>query len=512
MDKLIDRFKRKLQPFIFVLMISPALSSCMVGPNYHTQKAPDVTTYNAHPLPSRTARTPQAGRAGQSQLYVYGRDIPSEWWEIFKSPTIDDLVRAGMQNSPTLASAQAALRQAQETLNAQIGNLMFPAFDAGLSGQRQRFAGATFGSGIPSNIFNVFNTGVSVSYTLDVFGASRRQLEALRAQVDYQQFIVIATYLTLTTNIVTTAFTIASYEAQIKATQRLIKDEEGQLYILKQQYRLGGIPNTTVLTQQTLVDQTRASLPPLQKSLSQSQHALAVLIGQFPNTPMPSINLDKLVLPKEIPVSLPSKFVQQRPDVRAAEALLHAASAQVGVATANLFPQFNITGVDGWTSSVLSSLIQPVNKAWSITGQITQPLFHGGALFATRRAAIAAYDQAFAQYKQVLLEAFQNTADSLRAIETDARTFKAAKAAEKAAYRNVVITTQQYRDGGVAYINLLNAQQQYQQTRIASIQAQAQRYADTAALYQSLGGGWWNRNARQCPDSLNPINASLTCP
>ena len=488
------------------------LSGCMVGPDFHTPKAPAVTSYDARPLPAHTAGLASAGRAGKSQTYLYGRDIPAEWWQLFHSPAIDQLVRTGMANSPTLAAAQAALRQAQETLNAQIGNLLFPAFNLGLSGERQRFAGSSFGGDIPSSIFNLFNTTVNVTYTLDIFGGSRRQIEAYRAQVDYQQFQVLATYLTLTSNIVTTAFTVASYESQIKATKDLLRSEVGQLSILKKQYRLGGIASTNVLTQQTLVDQTRATLPQLQKSLSLSQHALAVLIGHFPNTPMPSINLDKLVLPKNIPVSLPSKFVEQRPDIRASQATLHAASAQIGVATANLLPQLTISGNDGWTSSVLSTLFQPGNKVWAYGGQLAQPIFHGGALIAQRRAAIAAYDQALAQYQQTLLLAFKNTADALRAIETDARAFRDAKSAERAAHENLVITSNQYKDGGVAYLNLLTAQQQYQQTKLASIQAQAQRYADTAALYQALGGGWWNRKYNQCPDRLNPINVSLTCP
>lgn len=513
MDDLISWFKREWHHATAFLVIGSLLSGCMVGPNFHTPKSPDVARYTAKPLPAHTANTNAGGNAGKSQTYAYNRDIPAEWWQLFHSPAIDELVRTAMRNSPTLVSAQAALRQAQETLNAQIGNLLLPGFDTTVGGQRQRFAGATFGGGAPTSLFNLFNATVSVAYNLDIFGGSRREIESLRAQVDYQQFQLLATYLTLTANIVTTAVSIASYEAQIKATEALIKDEAGQLHILEQQFRLGGIAKPNVLTQQSLVDQTRATLPPLQKSLALAQHSLATLIGVFPNTPMPRINLNSLKLPTELPVSLPSNLVRQRPDVRAAEALVHAASAQIGVATANLFPSFNITGNFGWTSSVASNLFEPFNKAWLIGGSVSQPLFHGGALFAQRRVAIAAYEQSLAQYKQALLLAFQNTADSLRALETDARTFKAAKNAEISAYQAFRITNQQFRDGGVAYIDLLNAQQQYQQTVIASIQAQAQRYADTVALFQSLGGGWWNRKLTQCPDpSVNPINASLTCP
>lgn len=508
----IRRSKCKLQPLATMCVAACFLSGCMVGPDFHTQKAPDVKSYNAHPLPTKTASAPTKNAAGNAQTYVFNQDIPFDWWEIFHSDTINELVKTGLHNSPTITAAQASLRNAQEILNENVGNLLFPAVNVGTGGTRQRFAGSTFGNSVPASLFNVFNVTASISYTLDVFGGSRRQLEALSAQVDYQQFELLATYLTLTSNIVTTAFTIASYEAQIKATNDLIAAEQGQLDIIRKQYQVGGVAGTNVLTQQTLVDQARASLPPLQKSLSQARHAMAVLLGDYPDTPIPSINLSQLKLPKTVPVSLPSQFVRQRPDVRASEALLHVASAQVGVATANLFPSFNLNANYGWNSPLASNMFAPINKAWLYGGTITQPLFHGGALQSARRASIAAYDQALAQYKQTLLQAFQNAADALRAIETDARTFKEAKAAENAAYRNFKITSEQYRDGGVSYLNLLTAQQQYQQTVIASVQAQAQRYSDTAALYQALGGGWWNRRQQICSDPINPKHASLTCP
>lgn len=510
MDDVLVWLKRDWRRLSVTMVSTIYLSGCMVGPNFHSPKSPDVTAYTAKPLPGSTVSVIRGGNAGKSQVYVYGRDIPAEWWQLFHSSEIDQLVKLGIQNNPDLTAAQAALRQAQETLYAQFGNLMIPGFDGNFGAQRQRFSGSTFGGGVPSSVFNVFTLNVKVAYTLDVFGGSRRELESLRAQVDYQQFLVIATYLTLASNIVNTAITIASYEEQIKATKALIAAEQAQLNILRKQYYFGGIANTNVLQQQTLVDQAKATLPPLEKSLSQSRHAMATLIGEFPNTAIPSINLNKLNLPHAIPVSLSSNLVKQRPDVRAAEALLHSASAQIGVATANLFPQFDISGAYGWTNAVLSSLFGPNNKAWAIAMQATQPLFHGGALFAERRAAIAVYDQSLAQYKQTLLTAFQNTADSLRAIDRDAVTYKEAKSAEISARDALAIIRKQYKDGGVAYLNLLTAEQQYQQTRIASIQAQAQRYADTVALYQALGGGWWNRSQAQGLDPVNTTHASLS--
>lgn len=484
----------------------------MVGPNFHTPPSPKLESYNAKPLPKRTATTPHAGSAGKSQTYVFDRDLAADWWTMFHSKEINELVNAGIANSPTIDAAQAALRAAKETLNEQIGNLLFPSVGFNGEGYRQRLSGLNYGTDSASQIYNVFSASVNVAYTLDVFGGSRRQLEALRAQVDYQQFQLLGTYLTLTTNIVATAITAASYEAQITTTKELISTLQNQLNIMRKQYQYGGIANTDLLTQTTLLEQTKATLPQLEKLYSQTRHALDTLIGAYPDTPLPVIHLNKLALPGELPVSLPSQLVRQRPDIRASEALLHAASAQIGVATANLFPTFAIGGNYGYTGTVASSLFQPINKTWAYGMQLSQPIFRGGALFAARRVAIAQFDQAMAQYKETLLTAFQNTADSLRALETDARTFRDAKAAERAASDNLHITQLQYRDGGVAYLNLLTVQQQYLQTRINSIKAQAQRYADTVALYQSLGGGWWNRKYIQCPDPLNSVNASLKCP
>ncbi|MBX3709147.1 MAG: efflux transporter outer membrane subunit [Gammaproteobacteria bacterium] len=478
---------------ILIAIFSMMLTSCMVGPDFHSPASPRVRSYTRKNMPAKTVQTPSAGKSGQAQTFVYGRNIPAEWWYLFRSPEINQLITTGLSNSPNLASSYAALRAAQEALNAQIGNSLFPAFNVGLTGQRQRNSGVPIGTNTPSSIFNLFNASVSVSYTLDVFGGARRQIEGLRAQVDYQQFQLIAAYLTLTSNIVTTAVTVASLQEQIEATHELIQAQENQLLILEKQFRLGGISRENVLTQQTLVNQTRATLPPLEKSLSQSRHALLVLVGNFPNGPLPTIKLGALILPAELPVSLPSNLVRQRPDVRASEALLHAASALIGVATANLFPQFIINGNDGWESAVLSNLFNTSSKVWSISGGITQPLLHGGALLAQRRQAIAAYDQAAAEYRQTVLQAFQNVADTLRALEADARALRAQKRAENSARDNLYLTRKQYLLGGASYLSLLNAQQQYQTIRIAVIQAQAARYNDTAALFQALGGGWWNK-------------------
>lgn len=487
-------FKSCIHIPLAIALFSAAVTGCMVGPDFHSPRSPKVQKYTESTLPKRTVSTPAAGKGGKSQAFIAGKDISAEWWYLFRSPALNQLITTGLANSPNLAAAYAALRQAQENFNVQVGNSLFPAFSGQTGGQRELFSGSTLGGGVPSTIFNLFNANVNVAYTLDVFGGARRKIEALGAQVDYQQFELIAAYLTLTSNIVTTAVTISSLQAQIQATRELIKAQEGTLSIIRNQFRLGGVSQANVFSQETLVAQTIATLPPLEKSLSQNRHALSVLVGAFPNGPLPEIKLDKLYLPTKLPVSLPSNLVRQRPDVRASEALLHAASAQIGVATANLFPQLTLNGTYGWQAATPATLFGTTSNIWSIGSQLTQPIFQGGALLAQRRAAIAAYDQAFAQYRQTVLQAFQNVADSLRAIEMDARTLRAQKNAEIAARKSVKLNRDQYRLGGVSYLSLLNAEQQYQQTVIARIQAQAARYSDTAALFQALGGGWWNKS------------------
>lgn len=469
------------------------LTSCMVGPDFHPPHPATPISYTETTLPTKTVSTPYVGKGGRAQRFVYNENISSEWWHLFHSPEINRLILTGLANSPNLSAAYAALRQAQQNFYAQVGNSLYPAFNGQLGAQRELFSNSTLGENAPSPLFNLFNANVNVSYMLDAFGGARRQVEAAEAQVDYQQFQLIAAYLTLTSNIVTTAVTVASLQAQIDATRALLLAEENQLTIIRKQFYLGGVSNANVLTQTTLVAQTQANIPALEKTLAQNKHALSVLIGAYPDAPLPIINLNHLYLPTKLPVSLPSNLVRQRPDVRASEALLHAASAQIGVATANLLPQIALTGNYGWMAPTASTLFATTTNTWMIGALITQPLFHGGALIAQRRAAVAAYDQAFAQYKQTVLQAFQNVADALRALELDARSLHDLKAAEMAAFNNLRLTSKQYQLGGVSYLNLLTAQQQYQQTVINRIQAQASRYSDTAALFQALGGGWWNK-------------------
>jgi NodT family efflux transporter outer membrane factor (OMF) lipoprotein len=458
-------------------------------------ESPKTDHYTPAPLPQETAAAPGIG--GAAQRFVIGQDIPAQWWTLFHSEALDQLIHQALTNSPTLEAAQATLRQARENLRAEMGVLL-PAVDANASGTRERFSGAAFGEpNLPSSIFNLYNASVTVSYGLDIFGGTRRELEALRSQVAYQNFQLEGAYLALTTNIVTTAVKEASLRAQIEATQEIITAQEKQLDMVEQQFNVGGASRPDVLTQRTQLAQTRATLPPLEKALAQTRHQLAVYAGNLPSDGgLPEFKLDALQLPQDLPVTVPSQLVRQRPDIRASEALLHQANAQVGVATANLYPQITLSGSYGSETTEFNNLLGSGSGVWSVGASLLQPIFHGGQLTAQRRAAIAAHDQAAAQYRETVLQAFQNVADTLRALEMDAKTLQAQADAESIAHETLELTQKQFQLGAVSYLSLLNAQRQYQQTRIDLVQAQATRYADTAALFQALGGGWWNRTAQ----------------
>ena len=425
-----------------------------------------------------------------------GEEIPAQWWTLFHSEPLDRLIRQALTDSPTLAAAQAKLRQAQENLRAEVGAVS-PSVDAKLSAERQRFSFAAIGQPqIPSTIFNLYNASVGVSYTFDVGGGWRRELEVMQALVDYQSFQLEGAHLALTANIVTAAIREASLRAEMQALQEIEALQQKELGITETQFKLGGAKRTDVLAQRAQLMQVRAILLPLEKELAQTRHLLAVLAGKLPSeASLPEFTLETLELPQQLPVSLPSALVRQRPDIRAAEALLHQASAQVGVATANLYPRITLSGNYGSLANSPSDLFSSTTGIWSVGGSLLQPLFHGGELTARRRAAIAVYDQTAAQYRDTVLHAFQNVADALRALDVDARTLQAQTEADAVARDTLDLTHKEFSLGAANYLSLLNAQRQYQQARINLVQSQALRYADTAALFQALGGGWWNRPA-----------------
>ena len=477
------------------------LAACAVGPDFAPPTLPAVAGYTPERTPAATASADVAG--GATQKFDIGRDIPGDWWKVFRSKELDALIAEALRANPSLQAAQATLWQAKENLYAQAGVLL-PNIDANSSATRQQFSPATFGGAGAPSIFNLYQATVNVSYAPDVFGGKRRQIEASEALAEYQRFELEATYLTLTSNVVTAAVQVASLRGQIEATQEILKAETDQLQVVRNQFTLGAAARADVLTQESEVATTRATLPPLQKQLEQQLHILLALTGRFPSEYRGDhLRLASFHLPTRLPLSLPSQLVEQRPDVRAAEQQLHQASAQIGVAIANRLPQFNLTADYGSAALTTATLFTPQTAIWSVAASGTQPLFHGFTLLHQERAAKAAFDAADAQYRNTVLGAFQNVADALRALQIDARTVVAQQEAVRAASATLDLSRTQYKLGAITYITLLNAQRSYAQARLALVQAQAARFADTAALYQALGGGWWNRNDI-VPDPYTP--------
>jgi NodT family efflux transporter outer membrane factor (OMF) lipoprotein len=468
------------------------IAGCAVGPNFKRPAAPVASDYTDHSLSTTvgTANVP----GGEAQNFVQGSDIAGDWWILFHSRPLNDLIDHSLANSPDLKAAQAALSVARENVLAQRG-VYYPSVAASFSASRQRQSGEI--APTPnSNIFlyNLFTPQVSVSYVPDVFGLNRRTVESLQAQEQEVRFQMLAAYTTLTANVVVTAIQQGSLQMQIDATRQLIDINASMVEILQYQFDKGYASRLDVAAQESQLAQVTATLPPLLKQSAQLRDLLAVLAGQFPNqAAAETFELSSLQLPQELPVSLPSELVTQRPDVLQAEANLHDASARIGIAIANRLPNITLSANAGSTAVAMDQLFTAGTGFWSVGAAATAPLFQGGTLLHQERAAKAAYLQASEQYRSTVLTAFQNVADTLTALEQDAEALKAAAAAAEAAGVTLDLAQRQLQDGYAGYLPLLSAEQAYQQARISLVQAQASRYADSAALFQALGGGWWHR-------------------
>jgi len=460
---------------------------CAVGPNFERPKPPSIERY-----------TPEAGPAatipadGKAQHFEQGARIVADWWRLFNSPQLDTVVKEAIANNQNLQAAQASLRQSQDILRAGYG-IFYPQIDAGFDATRQKFSPAGVGGSAPSSIFNVFTLSATVGYALDVFGGERRAVESLRAQVDVQHYTVIGTYLALSGNIVNTVIAQAAYQEQITATEEIISFQRDQIKITDAQARAGLVPYANLLSLQSQLAALEATLPPLRQKLSQTEHLLASLVGRTPAEWIsPQVDLADLTLPGELPITLPSELVRQRPDILAAEAQLHSASADIGVATASLFPSFTLNGAYGSESGATKDLLKSGSNVWSLGANVTAPLFHGGTLWYKRKAALEGYQQSLALYRQTVLSAFAQVADTLRALEHDAESVHAQSQALSTSEEALRLILANYQAGTATYVQVLIANGQYQQAKIGYLQSVAQRYQDTVALFVSLGGGWWN--------------------
>jgi NodT family efflux transporter outer membrane factor (OMF) lipoprotein len=458
------------------------LNACAVGPNFSPPQSPATDRYTAADLP---------------QSFASGADVPYEWWKVYDNAALDALVDSALAGSPTVKAARAALRQANELVKAQRAAL-FPTLDAAYSPTRERNAVGTLAPTLSSgqSLFTLQTAQVNVSYMLDVFGGNRRQIESAQAQAESTRYDLEAAYLTLTSNVVAAAIEEAAVRAQIAANETVVRTERDGLDILNKQLALGSIPQTAVMAQEAALAAAEAQLPPLRKQLAIQRDLLAVLAGRSPGEPpAETFELAALSVPKDLPVSLPSTLVRQRPDVLSAEEQLHYATAQIGVAIADMLPQVNLTGSLGGASTSLPTLLASGNTFWTAGASLSQTLFAGGALWHHKLAADAALDEAGAQYRSVVLAALQNVADTLNALQFDAEAVAASEHAERAARESLATMRASLTQGSVTYLDLLNAEQTEAQALSNLEQARGNHLADTAALFAALGGGWWNRPA-----------------
>ncbi|HWZ61461.1 MAG TPA: efflux transporter outer membrane subunit [Steroidobacteraceae bacterium] len=477
-----------------VLVLTALIAGCAVGPDYKRPKAPDVTHYThaADPASTVTAH-------GTAQQFTSGASVAADWWRLFGSERLDLVVGAALAANPGLEAAQASLRQSEDNLRSGYG-IFYPQAAADAAGTRQRYAPVKLGQSGPPSFFNLFTLSASVSYALDIFGGERRMIEGLHAQVDLQRATEQATYLTLIANVVNTVVARAAYRAEVEATNQLIELQRQQMKLAEVQVSAGTAPYSNVLSLESQLASTEATVPQLEQHLSQSDDLLATLVGHVPaDWTSPDIGLAELVLPAELPVSLPSELVRQRPDVLIAEATAHGASANVGVATAALLPSVTLSGGYSANSTTTGQLMAASGRSWDVAAGLTQPLLEGGTLWFHRKAAFDQYRQATALYRQVVLGAFAQVADTLRALEHDAAELRAQDEALTTAQEALHLVQANYEAGLATYLDVLSADAQYHQAVISDLQTVAVRYQDTVALYLALGGGWWTRPEGSTP-------------
>ncbi len=468
------------------LALSAMLAACTVGPDFVRPSAPPADGY----LAAGEASGPNGGADRQQELL--GQRIGGAWWSLFRSPDLDRVVKDAVAGNRSLAAARSSLAQALQQATA-VGGALYPRVDASAQAARERINLAAFGFAGPNPVLNLYQVGPTVSYALDLFGKTHRQVEEADALAEGQGYQLDAAYLTLTGDVVVQAVTIASLRAQIRATEDIVGDDQQNLDLVRKAKAAGSATEVDVLHADSQLANDLTLLPPIRQQLTVARHALAVLVGRAPaNWTPPDFDLDGFRLPRDLPVSLPSALVRQRPDILAAEAELHAASAAIGVATAQMYPDITLS------ADLLQQAVFPGHlfrdAASSITagGGVVAPLFHGGALKAQQQAAEAAYHAAMAGYEQTVLLAFAQVADVLQALDHDADEAAAQDKAVATAEASLRLTRLSFGAGNVGVLQVLDAERQYQQARLGALRARAQRHLDTAQLFLAMGGGWWD--------------------
>jgi NodT family efflux transporter outer membrane factor (OMF) lipoprotein len=474
-------------PGLLFLLLMALLAGCAVGPDFVRPQPPTNRSYAYGQEPSRTISA-----QSEAQQFVSGARVAADWWKLYDCSKLDSILNQSIANNPSLQAAQATLHQSEDNLRAGYG-IFYPQLGAGFQPARQQFSPARFGEASGPTIFNLYTFSTSASYVLDVFGGERRTVEGLGAQAEMQYYNWQGSYLALTGNIVNAVVAEAAYVAEVHATEQMVGFLEEQTEITAAQADAGVVPYTNLLSIKAQLAAMQATLPPLRQQLSHTAHLISILAGSAPADWEPSrIELAELKLPSDLPVSLPSDLVRQRPDILAAEAQLHAASAQIGVATAALFPSFTLNADYGWNSTALKSLFAGNAAFWTMGASLATPVIQGPTLWFQRKAAIDAYQAALANYRVVVLAGLAQVADALDALRHDAQTVDAQSRALSAAAESLSLIQANYRAGTVNYLQVLIADAQYQQAQLGYIQAVGQRLQDTAALFVALGGGWWN--------------------
>ncbi len=506
--------KRSISKYVrgLLTILAPvALAACVVGPTYKQPAAPTVPSYTSAPFStSIPAAVSAAGPAASAQVLQLGAKVNAEWWKEFGSLDLDALVAQALQHNPDLEAALATLHEAQFNLKAANG-IFYPQVSLGLGAERSRLSGASSGGLTGPQLYNLYTGEVSVSYYPDVFGLSSLVSSNEQAQVDVARDQLQAARLTLEGNVVNAALNLAALNEEVNATQQTVSDQRQILQLTQTLYRLGADTELDVFTQESQLASSEALLPALEQSQDAVRHLLATYLGKFPSEAggLSTPALSDLRLPGALPVSLPSTLVRERPDILAAEAQLRAANAQVGEAVARMYPSLELTGDFGDQSNIGGQLFNPASRIWDLAASIVLPLFEGGTLEAQKHAAESAYQAVFANYRSTVLGAFLNVADTLRALQHDSTVLDAQARALHAAQQGFALVRIEYQTGAVNYLNVLTSETQYQNARIAFVQAAAQRYADTAALYVALGGGEWatDKNTSQTDGQADSMDA-----
>src|SRR6201998_250046 len=500
--RLLLRNVSRSRVWIVAAVLGMGVAGCTVGPDFEVPKPPSVTRYTS---PGETIVSgPDATKGVPRQAIAIGERVTANWWTLFRSSKLDLLVKQAIAGNLTLESAKARLAQAREAI-AVASSALYPQMGLAATVTEERQSAETFGLTpnvfpLPSS-FNLFQVGPTASYTPDLFGQTHRRIEQQVALAEYQSDQLDAAYLSLTGNTASQALQVAAVRSQLKALNDILAIDRQNVELVRKQRQAGTVPDSDVIVAESQFAADETLKPGLEQQLSVAKHTLAVLIGRAPgNWSPPDFDLAAFTLPHRLPVSIPSQLVHQRPDIQAAEAQLHAASAQIGIATAQLYPSITLSAGISASSLNGADLFNPSGLVWSVASGLAQPVFDGGMREAERRAALAAFKESAADYQQTVLQAFGPVADSLQALKHDTDLLVAQKHALSMASEAVRLQRINYGSGGSGVIGLLDAQRQYQQAQLGYVRAEAQRYQDTGQLLVARGGGGWHQKLASAAD------------